>query len=98
MVIKNAKVYMYADDACISFQTDCISKLNDGLNKDLEALDTWLNGNKPSLKVTKISTLVSLTLISSTAVPCVGCVWCNRNVPATETSKLSSQNHRRQQL
>ena len=53
MVIKNAKVYMYADDACISFQTDCISKLNDGLNKDLEALDTWLNGNKPSLKVTK---------------------------------------------
>ena len=46
MVTNDAKVYMYADDTCIGFQTDSVSKLNKGLNMDLKALDVWLNGSK----------------------------------------------------
>ena len=38
MVINNAKVYVYADDTCMSFQADSVSKLNEGLNKDLEVM------------------------------------------------------------
>ena len=53
MVINNARVYMYADDTCISFQADSVSKPNEGLNKDLEALAWRLNGNILSLNVAK---------------------------------------------
>ena len=53
MVINNTYVYVYSDDTCISFQADSGSKLNEGLDKDLEALDSWLNGNILSLNAAK---------------------------------------------
>ena len=61
MVIDNAKVYMYADDTCISFQADSVAKLNEGLNKDLEALDSWLSGNILSLNVAKTQSMTIST-------------------------------------
>ena len=61
MVIDNAKVNMYADDTCISFQPDSVAKLNEGLNKDLEALDSWLNGNILSLNVAKTQSMTIST-------------------------------------
>ena len=36
--INNCKVYMCADDTCITLQTDNISDLNEALNVDIEAL------------------------------------------------------------
>ena len=54
-VINNSKVYMYVDDTCINLQADNISDLNEALNKDLDALYAWLNGNRLSLKVARLS-------------------------------------------
>ena len=68
MVINNANVYMYADDTCISFQTNSVSKLNEALNEDLEALDTWLNGNKLSLNMTKMQSMTISTKRKQTAL------------------------------
>ena len=61
MVIDNAKVYMYADDTCISFQADSVAKLNEELNKDLEALDSWLSANILSLNVAKTQSMTIST-------------------------------------
>ena len=52
---------MYADDTSISFQADSVSKLNEGLNKDLEVLDLWLIGNILSLNVAKMQLMTILT-------------------------------------
>ena len=52
---------MYADDSCISLQTDNISDLNEALNKDLETLFTWLNGNRLSLNVAKTQSMTIAT-------------------------------------
>ena len=35
--------------------------INEGLNKDLQALDTWLKGNKLSLSVTKTQSMTIST-------------------------------------
>ena len=37
--VKNASVYMYADDTSLSFKADNISRLSEALTEDLEALD-----------------------------------------------------------
>ena len=66
MGMHNANIYISADDTCISFQADKVSKLNDGLNKDLAALDSWLNGN------------ILLVIGNSVVVACLVFVvgWC----------------------
>ena len=48
---------MYADDTCISPQSDNIPNINEALNKDLEALDASLKGNKMSLNVAKTQSM-----------------------------------------
>ena len=60
-IIDNAKVYMYADETSLSHQNHNISQLNRDLNRDLEALDKWLRGNKLSLNVAKTQSMVIST-------------------------------------
>ena len=60
-IIDNAKVYMYADDTSLSLQNHSISHLNRDLNRDLEALDKSLRGNKLSLNVAKTQSMVIST-------------------------------------
>ena len=52
---------MYANDICISLQTDNISDLYEALNKDLEALYAWFNGNRLSLNVAKTQSMIIAT-------------------------------------
>ena len=52
-IINNAKHYMYADDNSLRFQNHSVSRLNNALNQDLEALDKWFGGKKLSLIVVK---------------------------------------------
>ena len=59
--VKNASVYMYAGDNSLSFKADNISRLREALNEDLEALDNWLKGNKLSLNVAKMQSMVIST-------------------------------------
>ena len=59
--IKNANVYMYADDTSLSYQNYSIHQLNRTLNQDLKALDKWLRGNKLSLNVAKTQSMVIST-------------------------------------
>ena len=49
---------MYADDTAISHSSRCLSKLQDDLNQDLVNLQNWLHGNKLSLNVVKIQSLI----------------------------------------
>ena len=39
-----------------------MSRLNKTLNQDLEALDKWLRGNKPSLNVAKAQSMIIYTI------------------------------------
>ena len=52
---------MYADDTYISLQKDNISDLNEALNKDLDALYAWLNGNRLYLNVAKTQSMIIAT-------------------------------------
>ena len=61
--INNSKVYMYADDTCINLQTDNIPDLNEALNKELEALHAWLNGNRLSLNVAKTQSTITARML-----------------------------------
>ena len=53
LVIKNCKVYHFADDTNLLIINKCLSKLNRLINKDLKNLTNWLNANKISLNVSK---------------------------------------------
>ena len=64
MVINNGKVYMYADDTCLSLQTDNFPNLNAVLNKDLQALDRWRKGNKLSTNEAKTQSMTISKSIS----------------------------------
>ena len=91
MVINSAKVHVYTDDTCISFQIDNISKLNVGLNKDLEALDTWLSGNKISLNVTKMQSVTVSTKHKQATLERkneqLGLQMCNETLGAVQSTK-----------
>ena len=52
---------MYPDDTSLSFKADNISRLSEALNKNFEALDNWLKGNKLSLNVAKTQSMVIST-------------------------------------
>ena len=42
-----------ADDTSLCLKSNDIFELNKAMNRDLEDLDSWLKGNKLSLKVVK---------------------------------------------
>ena len=52
---------MHADDTCKSLQAANIPDLIEALNKDLEALYAWLNGNRLSLNVAKTQSITIAT-------------------------------------
>ena len=49
---------MYADDASIYYASESVSKINQAVNADLEALKGWLEGNKLSLNVAKTDAMI----------------------------------------
>ena len=49
---------MYADDTSISFTAKSVNDLNMTLNKELDSLRKWLQGNKLSLNVLKTQAMV----------------------------------------
>ena len=51
----NSQVTMYAD---ISYSSNNIDDLNDNVNRDLNCLKQWLQGNKLSLNVIKTQDMV----------------------------------------
>ena len=52
---------MYADDTSLCLKSKDISELNRAMNRDLEDLDSWLKGNKPSLNVVKTQSMLVAT-------------------------------------
>ena len=57
-IAKNSKVSMYADDTSIYHSSKDITQLNKALNEELIRLDRWLKGNKLSLNVTKMRSML----------------------------------------
>ena len=49
---------MYADDTGISYAFKNIGELNTVINRDLDCLNKWLQGNKLSLNVIKTQAMV----------------------------------------
>ena len=49
---------MYADDTSISFTARSVNDLNLTMNKELDSLRKWLQGNKLSLNVLKTQAMV----------------------------------------
>ena len=56
--LQNSNVTMYADDTTISYSSNNIDELNNYLNRDLNCLEHWLQGNKLSLNVIKTQAMV----------------------------------------
>ena len=52
---------MYADDTSLCYQSHDLTRLNEAINSDLRKLDTWLQGNKLSLNVTKTHSMLIST-------------------------------------
>ena len=51
---------VYADDTSLCYQAHDLTRLNEAIDNDHRKLDTWLQGNKLSLNVAKIhSVLIS---------------------------------------
>ena len=56
--LESCQVTIYADDTSISFTAKSVNDLNMTLNKELDSLRKWLQGNKLSLNVLKTQTMV----------------------------------------
>ena len=56
--LESCQVTMYADDSSISFFAKSVNDLNMTLNKELDSLRKWLQGNKLSLNVFKTKAMV----------------------------------------
>ena len=56
--LQNSQVTMYADDTTISYSSKNIDDLNENMNRDLNCLKQWLQGNKLSLNVMKTQAMV----------------------------------------
>ena len=54
-------VSMYADDTSLCLKSKDIFQLNRAMNRDLEDLDSWLKGNKLSLNIVKIQSMLIAT-------------------------------------
>ena len=55
------KVFMYADNTSLYHMSNDISKLESAINEDLELLNNWLKGNKLSLNVAKMASMLICT-------------------------------------
>ena len=68
LAVQGSTVSMYADDTSLCHQALNMTQLNFAINNDLKRLDTWLQGNKLSLNVTKthITTLQKRNVLKST--------------------------------
>ena len=56
--IKHLQVNMYAEDTSQSFSSKNILTINERVNEDLKCLKIWLAGNKLSINVARINSLV----------------------------------------
>ena len=61
LAVQGSTVSMYADDTSLCHQALNMTQLNGAINNDLKRLDTWLQGNKLSLNVTKTHSMVITT-------------------------------------
>ena len=52
---------MNADDTSLTFQSQDISQLNQTINDDLKHLDSWMQGSKLSLIVSKTQSMLTCT-------------------------------------
>ena len=59
--VQDSTVSMYADDTSLCYQSHDLTRLNEAINSDLKKLDTWLQGNKLSLKVAKTHSMLIST-------------------------------------
>ena len=57
-VVNASTVSMYADDTSLTFQSQDISQRNETINDDLKHLDSWMEGNKLSLNVSKTQSML----------------------------------------
>ena len=53
--VQHSSVTIYADDTNLCHQSRVLTQMNEAMNSDLKKLETWLQGNKFSLNVAKIS-------------------------------------------
>ena len=60
-VIEYCTVAMYTDDTGLYLRGASLAQLNETINKDLESLDHWLNGNKLSINVVKTVSMNNLS-------------------------------------
>ena len=56
--IQSSTVSMYANDTSLSYKSKVLTLLIEAVNDDLRNLETWLKGNKISLNVTKIHSML----------------------------------------
>ena len=56
--LEGCQVTMYADDTSISFAAKSVNDLNMTLNRELDSLRKWLQGNKLSLNILKTQAMV----------------------------------------
>ena len=59
--VQESYVSKYADDISLCYQSHDLIRLNEAINDDLRNLDTWLQGNKLSLNVAKIHSMLICT-------------------------------------
>ena len=61
LAVQGSTVSMYADDTSLCHQALNMTQLNGEIDNDLKRLDTWLQGNKLSLNVTKTHSMLITT-------------------------------------
>ena len=61
LAVQGSTVSMYADDTSLCHQALNMTQLNGAINNDLKRLDTWLQGYKLSLNVTKTHSMLITT-------------------------------------
>ena len=58
---KLSRISLSAADTSQTIQSQEISQLNETINDDLKRLDLWMQGNKQSLDVPKIQSMITCT-------------------------------------
>jgi len=60
-VVKASTVSIYADETSLTFQSEDISQLDETINDHLKRLDLCMQGNRLSLNVSKIPSMLNCT-------------------------------------